>query len=268
MRIRLKKVSIFSIIVAIVILLFGTWKLIFDDDISSYHKSTHLSQSQVQSERKQTDKPRDRIEEANAFLRDSLTIVFRDFYDFDNDLKSGVEHLLTLVPNINILVISDDVPYPPMSIFASYNHPNQTLRGSSLIYKENVKFLNLRYDISKPAVDSDPVSFIQTKYTLLMPDSFRLSNGRQLFQRLIKSLGHNQLGFSNRQILVVPFTSNNRLINYCFQLNADIKNWTLNYEVKNSTKNCNLVCGTTSLILFTFNLFLFYKICSLPKRMP
>lgn len=242
MRIRLKKVSVILILLLTALLIFGAWKVLIDIEISPNDNLTSFFSPHLSSENKQTEKPRDRIEEANKLLRKSLTIVFRDFYDFDNDLKSGIEHLITLIPNINILVISDGVPYPPMSIFASSTFPNQTSKGSTLIYRENVKFISLKYDMTKPSIDSDPVSFIQTKYTLLMPDSFRLSNGRQLFQKLIKSLGHSQLGLSSRQILVIPFTSNNQLINYCFRLNVDIKNWTLEYEVKNSTNGCNLVC--------------------------
>lgn len=243
MRIRLKKVSIILISLLTFLLLFGAWKVLIDIEMSPNDNIERLFHPYVNNfDNKHTEKPRDRIEEANMFLKQSLTIVFRDFYDYDSDLKSAIEHLLALVPNINILVIADELPYPPMSIFASSVHPNQTSKGNLLIFNENVKFLSLKYDASKPSIDSDPVSFIQTKYTLMMPDSFRLSNGRQLFQKLIKSLGHSQLGLSRRQVLVIPFTSNSRLINYCFQLHVDIKNWTLEYEVRNSTDSCNLVC--------------------------
>lgn len=234
MRIRLTKFAIVLIIALNFLILFVGWRFFFDPEGAARDELTKFFHP---SERKQTEKPRDRIEEANKFLRQSLTIVFRDFYDFDNDLKSGIEHLVNLIPNINILIISDEIPYPPMNIFKSSISTNQTSQGSSLIFKENVRFLTLNYDITKPSLGINPLSLIHTKYTLLMPDSFRLSNGRQFFQRIIKNSGQNY-----KQILVVPFTSNNRLINYCFRVNSDVKNWTLQYEVKNSTRNCNLVC--------------------------
>lgn len=190
---------------------------------------------------KTTTKPRDRIQEANKFLRKSITIVFRDFYHFDNDLKSCIDHLLNLIPDLRILVISDELPYPPMNIFTSSLPSNQTATGSSLIYKENVQFFNLDVDFSQTASDKNPLNHIHTKYVLFLPDGFRLSNGRQLFQRLVKSVGQNIRDKIQRRIVVVPFMSNHKDINYCFQINSDIPNWSLEYEVKNTTKTCNMV---------------------------
>lgn len=231
MKIRLTKFAIILIIVSLnFLLLFIGWKIFFESEVTSGNKISRLFNPSLGN--KQKEKPKDKIDEANQLLRKSLTIVFRDFYDFDNDLRSGIQHLVNLIPNLNILIISENLPYPPMNIFKSLS--NQTLNGSKLIFKDNVKFITLNYNIEKPSYHNNPLNLIQTKYTLLMPDSFRLSNGRQFFQRILKSLEY-------REILVIPFSSNNRLINYCFRLNCDIKNWTLEYDVRNTTKNCNLV---------------------------
>lgn len=191
-----------------------------------------------------TPKPRDRIQEANKFLRKSLTIIFRDFYHFDNDLKSGIDHLLTLVPELKILIITDELPYPPMNVFSSSLPSNHSTPGTSLIYKDNVQFFNLDLDFSKTTSETSPLNHIMTKYVLFLPDGFRLSNGRQLFQRIIKNLSLNIRERSHRKIVVVPFASNHRDINYCFNINSDIPNWTLEYEVKNTTKSCNMVKST------------------------
>lgn len=240
MRIRLTKFAIILIIVSLnFLLLFIGWKIFFESEESTGKKISSLFNPTL--DLKRNEKPKDRIEEANKFLRKSLTIVFRDFYDFDNDLKSGIEHLVNLIPNLKILIISENFPYPPMNILTSFN---QSTHGLSLIFKENVKFITLNYDISKPSFERNPLNFLSTKFTLFMPDSFRLSNGRQFFQRILKSLEY-------REILVIPFSSNNRFINYCFRLNSDYKNWTLEYNVRNSTRNCNYFTQKNAILLET-----------------
>lgn len=233
MRIRISKCATLFIVVFNLLLFFGSWKY--------FMGSENSPENQGLVGDKTTTKPRDRIQEANKFLRRSITVIFRDFYHFDNDMKSCIDHLLNLVPDMRILVIADELPYPPMNIFASSFTSNQTSAASSLIYKENVQFLNLDRDLSKTASERNPLNHIQTKYVLFLPDGFRLSNGRQLFQRIIRNLGQNSRDKSQRKIIVVPFMSNHKDINYCFQINSDIPMWTLEYEVKNTTKNCNMV---------------------------
>lgn len=232
MRIRISKCAIVFIVILNLLLFFVSWKYFIASDGSIENDSLQV---------KTTPKPRDRIQEANKFLRKSVTIVFRDFYHYDNDLKTSIDHLLNLVPDLRILVISDELPYPPMNIFISSLPSNQTVSGTSLIYRDNVQFFNLDVDFSKTASEKNPLNYIPTRYVLFLPDSFRLSNGRQLFQRLIKSVGQNYRDRSQRKIVVVPFASNHKDINYCFQINSDIPNWSLEFEVKNTTKSCNMV---------------------------
>lgn len=239
MRIRISKCATLSIVFINLLLFFVSWRY-FNGSENSPENETLMV--------KTTTKPRDRIQEANKFLRKSVTVVFRDFYHFDNDLKSCIDHLLNLVPDLRILIICDELPYPPMNIFTSSLPSNQTASGSSLIYKDNVQFFNLDVDFSKSASDKNPLNHIQTKYVLFLPDGFRLSNGRQLFQRLIKSVGQNARDKSQRRIVVVPFVSNHKDINYCFQINCDVPNWTLEYEVKNTTKSCNMVKVVSRLV--------------------
>jgi fukutin-related protein len=239
MRIRISKCAVVSIVIANLTLFFVSWKFFIASEDSA--GGNFIRGSLVA---KPSTKPRDRVQEANIFLKRSVTIIFRDFYHFDNDLKTSIEHLINLVPGLRILIISDELPYPPMNIFTSSLPSNQSHPSSSLIFRDNVQFFNLEADLTKSASESNPLNFIITKYVFFMPDSFRLSNGRQLFQRLIKSLGQNIRERSHRKVLVVPFASNHKDINYCFQINTDVPNWTLEYEVKNTTKNCNLVSTT------------------------
>lgn len=241
MRIRVSKFLTFSVVLANLLLFFISWK---------YFLSSEAPLDKIPSqviETTTTPKPKvDRVQEAKNFFQKSLTIIFRDFYHFDNDLKSSIDHLLALIPDLRILVISEDYPYPPINIFATHLATNQTAKPSTLIYKENVRFIWLSLDISKTSTELNPLSYIQTKFALFMPDNFKLSNGRQMFQRMIKFLANEDPRWrARRKILIVPFNSNQKHINYCFQINSDIPNWTLEYEVKNQTSHCDLVNYST-----------------------
>lgn len=238
MRIRISKVLTISVVLINLLIFIISWRYFLTTENDAI--PTEFEQ---QHEKLFTIKPKiDRVQEAKKYLQQTLTIIFRDYYHFDNDLKSSIDHLLAIVPNLKILIISDDYPYPPINIFASNHLINQTVKPSTLIYKENVQFIWLSMDITKSASELNPLNYIQTKYALLMPDNFKLSNARQMFQRMIKSLtSESNKGF-RRKILIIPFNTNQRSINYCFQINTDIPNWTLEYEVKNHTnKHCDLV---------------------------
>lgn len=241
MRIRVSKFVTFSVVLLNLFLFFISWKYFVSSENSLDKIPTH------KIEKTTTPKPKvDRVQEAKKFLQKSLTIIFRDFYHFDNDLKSSIDHLLALIPDLRILIISEDFPYPPINIFATHLSLNQTVKPSTLIYKENVQFLWLSLDITKTSTELNPLNYIQTKYALFMPDNFKLANGRQMFQRMIKLLSNDDHQYSTRwrskrKIVIVPFNSNQKNINYCFQVNVDIPNWTLEYEVKNQTTHCDLV---------------------------
>lgn len=250
MRIKISKcATVSSCILAINLLLFLiSWKYFLTGE-----KAIQKHPSQPEALIKilaTTAKPNrnNRIQELKKFLHKSLTVIIRDFYHFDNDLKYGIDHLLNFLPELKILIISDEqYPYPPMNIFTQLHVSNHTSSSSSkpstLIYKENVQFLPLTLDITKSASEMNPLNYIQTKFILFLPDNFKLSNGRQLFNRLIKSIDdeHNRRERSLRKILVVPFNSNQKHLNYCFQINADIAAWSVEFQVRNSTKECDMV---------------------------
>lgn len=241
MRIRVSKFLTFSVVLLNLFLFFASWK---------YFLSSENTPDKIPSQKvEKTTTPKlkiDRVQEAKKFLQKSLTIIFRDFYHFDNDLKSSIDHLIALIPDLRILIISEDYPYPPINIFPTHFALNQTIKPSTLIYKENVQFLWLSLDITKTSTELNPLNYIQTKYALFMPDNFKLANGRQMFQRMIKLLSKDEHQYSRwrskEKIIIVPFNSNQKNINYCFQINSDIPNWTLEYEVKNQTTHCDLVC--------------------------
>lgn len=233
MRIKISKCAILTIVLINLMLFVVSWKYLASSESSAELQSIKDLKSPQKT-------ARSKVQEANKFLRKSITIIVRDFLHFDNDLKTSIDHLLNLIPEVKVLIICDEVPYPPLNIFHSSFTNNQT-SSSPLIYKENVQFFSLATDFSRAISESNPLNFIHSKYVLFMPDSFRFSNGRQLLQRLVRNLELISRDRREKKIVVVPFASVHRELNYCFVVNPDFPKWSLEYEVKGTTRNCNIV---------------------------
>ncbi|XP_053695428.1 ribitol 5-phosphate transferase FKRP [Sabethes cyaneus] len=207
---------------------------------------------------------RDRIQNTNKYLQKSITIVFRDFYEFDNDLMQSIASIVNLIPNIPVFIISANIPYPPLDVFTS---PGRSSNQTSWFEKDsNVRFFSLSYDITKPLKDTLPILQIRTRYTLFMPDSVRL-NGRSLLSRLLREISspsaedlmlqqhqnlllkqnnqavENRIDMTRKQeqrIIAVPFASNQKTVANCCHLLLDLPNWTLEYVTGNGTDNCDM----------------------------
>lgn len=261
--VRLKYAKLLTILVFLinVILLFYTWKW-FVSESNNYSTTVQSKLLKVKS--------RTRTYSTNKHIKKVITIVFRDFYHFENDLQHSIDSILNLIPNIQIMVFYEDEPYPPLNFVKNYT----TLHS-------NVKFINLNFDIRKTSKALSPLLQIRTKYVLFAPDSFRFG-GRAIIQKMLSeiekesnqkyvtsttitnsiadikqnsdidvsssdqnvdnSIKNDKTGKSlNKKILIIPFASNVKTMSNCFRINIDIANWTMEYSVKNTTHQCDMV---------------------------
>lgn len=250
MRVKYSKLFTFLIIAVNVFLVYITWKLFVRPlSLTADPFRNVIAPPQPPTTEKPPQKPRDRIQSANKHIKKTVTIVFRDFYHFDSDLKGSIDSVLALIPNIQILVVYDEEPYPPMEYFANYTA------------NKNVKFVNLAFDVRRSGKAVFPMYQIKTRYTLLLPDSVRLG-GRSIIQKMLKEIGSGTdvMAAANskgnvaadkdsthgkekkvKQLLAIPFASNVRGYTNCCKLNLDFSNWTLEYNVKNGSDNCDMV---------------------------
>lgn len=262
MRIKIRFIT-FSLITFNLILVYFTWNLF---RINLFYSKNPISPI--------TEKPKqkDRMQSTNKHIKKTVTIIFREFFHFENDLKPSIDSILNLIPNIQIYIISNEVPYPPWD----YNFSNYTI-------KNNVKFIYLNFDIRKTWKASTPLLQIKTKYILFLPDSIRFS-GRSIIEKLIKDINmdattasavdnvvltnHEKkkndktshvdtgVGAANsnikihdgkhitknqKKMLIIPFISNDKIISNCCKIKLDFANWTMEYNVKNGTGNCDMV---------------------------
>ena len=98
-----------------------------------------------------------------------VTIIIRQFETFENDVSSTVDSILNSFPAIPILIVCNELPYPPLEI----DFANESLR--------NVKLINLQPDFNKSFEERNPLFYVRTKFVLFLPDATRLST-KQVMQ--------------------------------------------------------------------------------------
>lgn len=226
MRLKYSKLCTFIIIIINLVLVYCTWKLFAVENLPSMFSISLPTEQQP--------KPSNRIQSTNKHIKKAITIIFRDVFHFDNDLKDSIDSILNLIPNVQILVVCDEEPYPPLSFVANYT-----------VTRTNVKFINLAFDVTKSATAVNPITQIKTKYVLFMPDSVRIG-GRSIMQKMLKEIERvdgvdNDEHGAVRKIVAVPFASNVKTIGNCCSIQLDFPNWTIEYSVKNGTDNCDMV---------------------------
>lgn len=182
MRLKYAKLLTVLVLAVNVILIFYTWKWFLSNE--STNPSTVDSMETNGSGQRQKDRTHTTIKH----IKKTITIIFRDFYHFENDLHHSIESILNLIPNIQILVIYEDEPYPPLNFINNYTitHPN-------------VKFINLNFDIRKTSKSLSPLTQIRTKYILFVPDSFRFG-GRAIIHKMLTEIEKKAV-HSNKKIL-------------------------------------------------------------------
>lgn len=267
---RLKYAKLITVLVFLfnVLILYYTWKwfLFNESDESAAANGLHAKLTNEKIRQKE------RLQSTNRHIKKAITIIFRDFYHFENDLEHSIDSILNLVPNIQILVIYDDEPYPPLTFIGNYTRTHS-----------NVKFINLKFDVRKSSTELSPIYQVRTKYVLFVPDSFRFG-GRAIIQKMLKeiekepqhsrhsdilaALNSPTLGplrdsdaqkrtddatddvsekiklygkLVNMKMVSIPFASNARTMGNCCSIKLDIANWTMEYSVKNDTNDCDMV---------------------------
>lgn len=158
-----------------------------------------------------------------------ITVVFRQFEDFDNDIADSVQSFVTAFPNMPVLVLCDNNPYPPFPFSAS----NETLR--------NVKVLSLELKLDASPRDLDPLAHILTEYVLFVPDSVRVS--RRILQQALTATT------TFPGTIIALGLVNSRL--YCQKVKWNYADWTLQYDSEMSSNYCDAVHGQHSLLIKT-----------------
>lgn len=277
MRIRHAKLIVAVVVIANLILFYYSWKSTIWKSLTSTLMPSDAAERAASADnelggagagagaagRGAGKSPRDKLKNANKHIRKSITVVFRSFYNFENDLKASIDNLLDIVPNLSVLVLLEGTPYPPIS----YERNITATSGE----ENTVRFISLGFDVQKTPEQLNALAAIHTKYVLFLPDSVRLTS-KNLLQKILREINsamplgagiaaraplkageakHQQearallppVGPDEtvRRLVIVPFAGNMKSFSSCTQINLDLPNWTIQYVAVNSSDKCDLV---------------------------
>ncbi|KAI8420059.1 hypothetical protein MSG28_008652 [Choristoneura fumiferana] len=171
-----------------------------------------------------------------------LTVVFRQFEDFDNDVADSVQSFVSAFPNVPVVVVCENAPYPPFPFSAS----NETLR--------NVRVISLELRLNASPKELDPLTHILTDYVLFVPDSTRVS--RRVLQQAVT------VATAPLAPAVAIAVGNTHLT--CQHIKWNYADWTLQYAKDASGKICDAVHGQHALLMKTSLLHTFPQPFALP----
>lgn len=158
-----------------------------------------------------------------------VTVVFRQFEKFENDVADSVQSFVSAFPNMPIAVVCETTPYPPFPFSAT----NETLR--------NVKVVSLEMRLNASPQELRPLSYISTEFVLFVPDSTRA------LRRTLQQAAVAITAYPTHAIALG--VGNARLI--CQQVKWNYADWTLQYSKDASGKLCDAVHGQHALLIRT-----------------
>lgn len=153
-----------------------------------------------------------------------VTVIIREFELVENDVTLTAHSFMNIFPTIQILILFDELPYPPLDIMTTNN---------SL---PNVKFIKLLPSLRSEYSEIYPLNQVKTKYVLFVPDSTRITS-RQSLQIMLTEL-HRKSG----DILVASVRSQKNLA-YCLMIDINIREWKLKYSKTNKKVDCDGIIG-------------------------
>ncbi|KAK7501630.1 hypothetical protein BaRGS_00007061 [Batillaria attramentaria] len=143
----------------------------------------------------------------------SVTVILRDFENFDNAIVDTIKELQSVLPGVKVLVIGDTQPYPPLHVDKTWNTDIVSLQ------------VNLLHNYSS----SRPDHLIKTKFVLLLPDGVRLKHWRNL------QTAANHLGGKGRTKAVAVGVGQQPL--QCLSLDVDLKRWQVTFTTHNASSD-------------------------------
>ncbi|XP_053405539.1 ribitol 5-phosphate transferase FKRP-like [Mercenaria mercenaria] len=165
-------------------------------------------------------------------LDPSLTVVLQDFDPFHNDVYNTVSYIAKNFTAVNVIVITEKLPYPPMKI------PKLP----------NVKLLVMKNDVKKTLNDSRPEYHINTNFVLFVPDGAIVHD---YFMRKFKYFVA-KYDYMKYEGYAIPLRGTTLK---CHGIVFSVKTWTLEIGGKLPTTKCGYVSGDHGILLRTKHLY-------------
>lgn len=162
-------------------------------------------------------------------LAERISIIIREFEDFDNSLSKTVDSVQTTLGKVPVFIVADHLPYPPLM----------------LENKEGVKVVTLSSDLTKNYSTSCPLHFFRSQYVFIIPDGVKIRDWKQVHDYV--TFLHSK---QDTRAVAVP-VANARL--ECEGLNVDLKRWSVSFQGNYSEETfyCPFLRGSHGLLMET-----------------
>ncbi|XP_035665999.1 fukutin-related protein-like [Branchiostoma floridae] len=144
----------------------------------------------------------------SSSISDRVTVVIREFEDFENHIVETVKSILHLYELMRIVIVVDKAPYPPLTL------PEDG----------DINVVSLKTSLDKHPNASCPEQFIDTEFVLFLPDGAILTSPKQVEKVL--SAFHSQ----HRDVHMVAAKVGGEMTSQCFNMDVNLKQWTLTYQ--------------------------------------
>lgn len=263
MRVKLTKIIAFVVVFINIIVIYYSLRLFISFGGLQLYNDNHNRSTIIINKSIQQQKHSSNI---NKHLSKLITIVIRLDVELNNDnlLTTTIQSFLNIFPNIQIIIVYDSLPYPPVvdninlllvaatrtSSWTTTTNTTSITYNALIANNKNIKFINLSPKFDVPFTERYPLFSIRTKYVLFVPDSIRIEN-RQVLQLMLAEI----VKAPSNKIIVAStpqLTRNNKAIKKkasqllnCLKVNISTREWTLKFSSADSHNNnyCDLVSG-------------------------
>ncbi|XP_042296444.1 fukutin-related protein isoform X2 [Sceloporus undulatus] len=168
-------------------------------------------------------------------LRSGLTILIREFEDFENYIPDVVRFFLKQNPELPVVVTADHLPYPPMVL------PNTP----------NVQVVLLKPSPDQPAHIFRPETYMRTEYVALVPDGVKADIMSPQLEQMLEEFKSSQ---GKAEMVAAPLHSLVPL--QCLNLKVSLKEWTAEYmAAPPASRLCAALKGEAIVLLRTRDFF-------------
>lgn len=161
----------------------------------------------------------------------AVTVILREFEDFENDIKDTVAHTMQVLPKSKIIVAADKLPYPPLHLPRS----------------ETIELINFNPLPNTNPSSMDAEAHVETPYVLLLPDGVRVGHASAVREMMLVA---NKM---RKNSIVVASVLGEEMP--CYKTNVSLRYWSVQNTQPDLVSLCNMFQGSVVLLVPSTLLF-------------
>eukprot|EP00052_Salpingoeca_macrocollata_P015717 m.125503 g.125503 ORF g.125503 m.125503 type:complete len:529 (+) comp19784_c0_seq3:67-1653(+) len=147
-------------------------------------------------------------------MAQQITLLFRDFEEFENRLVEAAQAWSQALPGVQILIVGDRVPYPPLQL--------------PVALRDTVRISSASFDVRHSEAQTVQDLHISTPYTLVLPDNTfpaEASSAERLRATLVFLNSQDEAG-----VVGAFLPSSSAAATECSHVEFAVRNWTVTLQ--------------------------------------